>query len=473
MKIAIAGASGFVGSELMRALLAQDEPKDISIIAISRGTSDPVTDPRVEWRRADLLDADETRAAVRGADVAVYLVHAMLPQARLVQGNFADFDLLQADNFARACSREKMKRIVYLGGIIPEGTAKADLSPHLRSRVEVESALAAYGNRLTTLRAGLVFGRGGSSSEVLFRLVRRLPLMLTPKWTSTPTEPVHIADVVYGLSVAVTDESLSGQAWDLGAGEVLSYREVIALTAETLGLKRTFISVPIFTPKLSRLWVSLVTGAPWALISPLIESLAHAMIPREANRLFKRIGHQPRSVREAIRDASQESPTPHAYRAPRKPKIREGVRSVQRFSPKGAGWETRSSEQVADLYFDWLPKFLFGLIRVQKNEAPGRLEIRFRLPLLGTALLVLVKATGPNPDEANLSPELALRAYRIEGGLLNSAGKRGFLEFRVVRSSGVVIASLQDFVPRLPWTVYLISQAKIHLWVMRRFERAL
>jgi len=84
-----------------------------------------------------------------------------------------------------------------------------------------------------------------------------------------------------------------------------------------------------------------------------------------------------------------------------------------------------------------------------------------------------VKATGPNPDEANLSPELALRAYRIEGGLLNSAGKRGFLEFRVVRSSGVVIASLQDFVPRLPWTVYLISQAKIHLWVMRRFERAL
>ena len=148
-------------------------------------------DPAVEWRTCDLFSLAQTELAVHGADVAVYLVHSMLPAARLTQASFEDTDLLLADNFARACAKSGIRRVVYLGGLIPRADG---LSRHLQSRLEVERVLASRGAQVVSLRAGLVLGGEGSSFQMLMTLVQRLPVMICPAWLATPTQPIAIAN---------------------------------------------------------------------------------------------------------------------------------------------------------------------------------------------------------------------------------------------------------------------------------------
>ena len=127
----------------------------------------------------------------------MYLVHSMLPSAHLTQGNFRDFDLICADNFGRAAARNGVRQIIYLGGIVPAAANRGHaLSSHLASRLEVENTLAASGVPVTALRAALVVGRGGSSFDILVKLVTRLPAMICPAWTSTRTQPIALSDVV-------------------------------------------------------------------------------------------------------------------------------------------------------------------------------------------------------------------------------------------------------------------------------------
>ena len=173
MTIAVAGASGFIGQALCERLALTH-----TVVALSRAASPSAGG--IERRRCDLFSLLDCERGLTGADVAVYLVHSMMPSARLTQASFADMDLILADNFARAAKRVGVKQIVYLGGVVPETGV---LSPHLASRVEVERALAAHGVPVTTLRASLVIGPDGSSFRILQRLVERLPVMLLPRWT--------------------------------------------------------------------------------------------------------------------------------------------------------------------------------------------------------------------------------------------------------------------------------------------------
>ena len=177
MKICIAGATGFIGRKLCEALAERHQ-----VIAITRRTitGQPessvapvmqVPQPGIVWRSADLFSLLQLERALDGADVAVYLVHSMLPASRLTQGSFEDLDLILADNFARAAKLRGIKRIIYLGGLLPRG----ELSPHLRSRKEVEDVLASHGVPTVTLRAGLVIGPQSSSYRIMERLVRQVP----------------------------------------------------------------------------------------------------------------------------------------------------------------------------------------------------------------------------------------------------------------------------------------------------------
>lgn len=450
--VVVAGASGFIGQALGPKL-----GESFHAISLSRSPREPGGGYRA-CRQADLFSLSGATQALKGADYAVYLVHSMMPAARLVQGHFEDLDVLCADNFARAAAEVGVRHIVYVGGLLPSGDA---LSEHLRSRQEVERALAATGIPVTTLRCGLVVGAKGSSYQLLARLVRRLPMMVCPSWTKTRMQPVALGDVVDAITQVLADPSEESRVYDLGSPEALSYKDLMAATATSFGLKRRFISVPFLSPGLSRLWVTLTTGAPKALVAPLIQSLRHEMLARPEARLPT--DRSPTTITEMLRNAAveqgDEAIVPRAFKAARPPKGPSTVCSVQRMVTP----QRRDTRWVADEYFGWLARRMRGLIRIARSDDGQEIQFIFRLtghPLLGLRRL----ATRSTHDR-----EVML----VTEGLLARSTERGRLEFRQVLGDTTLIAGLHDFVPRLPWWIYRLTQGTFHRWVMIRFARHL
>ena len=271
--VAIAGASGFIGQALGPLLGEQNH-----LIGLSRSEKSP-QNGYAGFRRADLFSLKDAEAALENVDYAVYLVHSMMPSARLVQGAFEDLDLLCADNFAKAAAHNGVKQIVYLGGLMPNDE---DVSAHLQSRLEVEEVLGCAGVPVTSLRAGLVIGANGSSYQLLTRLVQRLPIMVLPSWTRTKMQPVSEQEVVQAFQYVLGNPDTFGAVYDLYSTAPVSYEQLMQATAQALELKRRFVGIPLLSPSLSRLWVSLTTGAPKELVAPLIESLRHEMLARKA-----------------------------------------------------------------------------------------------------------------------------------------------------------------------------------------------
>ena len=443
--LVLGGGSGFVGKALASALSGR-----FRIAGLSRSAR-AAAPPFDEWRCADLFNLREAERALEGAKFAFYLVHSMLPSARLTQGSFEDLDLICADNFARAAARAGVEQIVYLGGLVPSGPSA--LSPHLASRLEVERTLGRYGVPLTALRAGMVIGGGGSSFEILVRLVRRLPAMVCPRWTLTRMQPVAVDDVVALLSFAVARPECYGETFDVGAPEAMTYRELMAACAELLGIRRAMVPIRLMTPWLSKLWVQLVTGAPAELVGPLVESLRHEMIARDL-RLAKMAGLQPTPVREALRRALAAGPAKlTAAPAPSAPL----VRSVQRMTlPPAADARWAAAE-----YARWLPRAFRRLLRV-KVDAAGTCS--FSVPLLRAPLLVLTPAEQRTPER---------QLFFVTGGLLTREDQRGRFELRQVLDGRTLLTAIHDYGPRLPWYLYRWTQARVHGWVMSAFRRHL
>jgi uncharacterized protein YbjT (DUF2867 family) len=414
----------------------------------------------VEWRRCDLFDLDEVERALQGAEVAIYLVHSMLPTARLTQASFADLDLLLADNFARAAERAGVSRILYVGGLVPERGA---LSPHLASRLEVERTLTSRKPALTALRCGIIVGPGSSSLWILVNLVRRLPAMILPRWTESVSQPIALADLVRAVRICLAEPEHFHGAFDLGGPEAMTYSEMLRRTARFLGRRRFMFSVRAFSPRLSRLWVSVFGSAPRALVAPLIESLRHD-IPVRANPLQRRLA--PRSLEAALATAIDANgrpvPPPSSIRltAPVRSELRRArsVRSVQRLPlPAGrdAGW-------LADEYLRFLPRLPLPRIRVEVHDA----RARFRLAGAREPLLELTRSASSESDRT----EFRITAGRLLGG---DRDGRGRLEFRGVLGGDAALAAIHDYQPSLPWLVYQSTQARVHLWVMQRFARHL
>jgi hypothetical protein len=385
----------------------------------------------------------------------------MLPRASLTQSSFEDCDLLLADNFARAARKAGVKRMIYLGGLIPEGSV---LSQHLRSRVEVEVALAASGVPVTTLRAGLILGTQGSSFQMLYLLVSRLPVMICPSWTQTLTQCISSSDVVQLIRFCIQDPRTVGQTFDIGSPEVMSYRELMGVLAEEMAVRRYFFTVPFFSPGLSRLWVQLITGASRNLVAPLVQSLEHEMVVRDDS-LLRMYGSPMTKVREALRE-SMRGIVPN-LRAMTRRRIRQlrhdpEVRSIQRLSiPEG-----KNASWIAGEYFAWLPRFLKPFIAVEQD--PGEPEVWvFRFSPLRTPLLKLRHCPKRSSDDRQL--------FYICGGLLSYRDQNvnARLEFREVLNGQACLAAIHEFKPALPWLVYKYTQAVLHLWVMNSFRRHL
>jgi uncharacterized protein YbjT (DUF2867 family) len=253
-RVAIAGVTGYIGGRLAPALLEAG----YSLRCLVRSPRklegrDWSQNPRVEVRTVDLADTAALSRELAGCDAAYYLVHSMVSAG----GAYAEQDFKLATAFATAARAAGVGRIIYLGGL---GETGADLSEHLSSRREVEKALASTGVPVTVLRAAMIIGSGSASFEILRYLVHRLPVMITPKWVSTPCQPIAVENVLTYLTGVLEAEETLGGVFDIGGSEILCYKDIMRIMADELGLpSRWIIPVPVLTPRLSSYWIQLVT----------------------------------------------------------------------------------------------------------------------------------------------------------------------------------------------------------------------
>jgi uncharacterized protein YbjT (DUF2867 family) len=265
MKVTVFGATGVVGSALLP-LLADHE-----VTAVSRS---PREDAGARWVVADAATGDGVARALEGANVAYYLVHS------LGSSDFEEQDRAAAENVAREAASAGVEQIVYLGGL---GADDPDASPHLRSRRETGERLASAGVPVTTLRAAMIVGRGSAAFETILGLLRRLPVMITPTWVSTPTQPIALEDIAGYLAAVCGNEDTLGESFDVGGPEVMTYREMMERIARLLGRTPTIVEVPVLTPYLSALWLNLVTPVNASVARPLIEGLRNPTIARNGS----------------------------------------------------------------------------------------------------------------------------------------------------------------------------------------------
>ncbi|MCX5418586.1 SDR family oxidoreductase [Streptomyces sp. NBC_00078] len=272
----VTGATGYIGGRLVPELL--DEGHRVRCLARSPGKlRDHPWAGQVEVVKGDVTDADSVAEAMRGIDVAYYLVHALG-----TGDSFEETDRRAARIFGESARAAGVRRIVYLGGLTPSGVPEGELSPHLRSRAEVGRILLASGVPTTVLRAATVIGSGSASFEMLRYLTERLPVMITPSWVRTRIQPVAVRDVLRYLVGGARMPADVSRAFDIGGPGVLTYRDMMSRYATVAGLpRRVIVPVPVLTPGLSSHWVGLVTPVPASIARPLTESLRHEVICRE------------------------------------------------------------------------------------------------------------------------------------------------------------------------------------------------
>jgi uncharacterized protein YbjT (DUF2867 family) len=258
MRAAVLGASGVIGRALVAELAGENE-----VVAVSGRPRDSSRD-RLRWVAADVTQRTELEPVLRGVDVVYHLVHSLGAK------DFEERDRLAATSVAAAADQVGARQIVFLGGL---GDEREDVSAHLRSRAETARILAAGPVPVTIVRSAVVVGPGSAAFETIVALVDRLPAMICPRWVTTKTQPIALADVVgYLAGVGGWDEAL-GEAYDAAGPEVMTYREMIERVARLRGRRPLILEVPFLTPRLSSLWLHLVTPVKAGVARPLVDGL--------------------------------------------------------------------------------------------------------------------------------------------------------------------------------------------------------
>lgn len=279
----VTGASGYIGGRLVMRLLE----RGYTVRCLARSARKLLErpwghHPGVEIVEGDVADTPATLEAMRGCRAAYYLVHSMI----LAGKAYREKDRALAESFSRAASGAGVERIVYLGGL---GETGEHLSEHLASRQEVEQILTSSPVPVTVLRAAMIIGSGSASFEILRYLVERLPVMITPAWVATECQPIAIRNVLDYLVTCLEVAETTGRTLDVGGADVMTYRELMQEMAACLGLgRRVILPVPVLTPRLSSLWIHLVTPLDHRIARPLAEGLRNRVVCRdhEAARLM-------------------------------------------------------------------------------------------------------------------------------------------------------------------------------------------
>lgn len=287
-QVLVTGASGFVGSSLTEAL----ETEGYSVLAMTRhpdtyaGAGKPIF--------GDVYEPDSLRSALAHADAAYYLVHS------LAREDFIERDAAAARSFGTAAADAGLERVIYLGGL---GLDDASLSAHLKSRREVEHLLASGGVPTTVLRAAIVIGNGGISWEITRQLVAHLPVMIVPKWATTRTQPIALADVVRYLVGVLEPEAAKGRVFEVGGPEVLTYAEMMRRVAQLRHHRQLhMLAVPLLTPRLSSYWLSLVTDVDTATARNLVDSMSNEVVVSDYS-IADIVPGMPMGYDDAVREA--------------------------------------------------------------------------------------------------------------------------------------------------------------------------
>jgi uncharacterized protein YbjT (DUF2867 family) len=285
------GASGYIGGHLVPYLLAQGLP----VRATARNIE--VIESR-DWQGAVLAEADALRpetldTVLEDVDVAYYLVHSMAAGK-----NFPQLDATAAQNFADAAARHNIKRIVYLGGLVPE----APRSTHLRSRQETGDILRAGTVPVTEIRAGMIIGPGSAAWEVIRDLVNHLPVMITPRWVFSRSTPIALSNLLRYLADAPVLDETAGEIYEVGGPDVLTYEEIMRQYAALVDKNPRIIPVGVLTPRLSSYWLRLVTSVPTNIARALIDGLSQDVIAND-DRLAELIPQKLLGFRESATEA--------------------------------------------------------------------------------------------------------------------------------------------------------------------------
>ena len=270
MRILITGATGYIGKRLIPILLNEGHHLICTVRDIARIEHLYAKEENIEFIEIDFLKVDSLSSIPLQFDIAFYLIHSMSNSAK-------EFHILEercALNFKRALEKTTVEQVIYLSGI----TNDTKLSKHLLSRKNVENTLQSKQYALTTFKAGVIVGSGSSSFEIIRDLVEKLPFMIGPKWLNTKTQPIGVRDVLSFLSNAIGKKELYHKSYDIFGPEILTYKEMLLQFAKVRGLKRTIVTVPIMTPKLSSYWLYFVTSTSYKLASSLVNSMGIQII---------------------------------------------------------------------------------------------------------------------------------------------------------------------------------------------------
>ena len=467
-KVVLAGGGGFVSRALIHRLADQ---YDVRVLTrVPELLNDIQKIKGVQIQSCDLFSLLDAEEGVKDVDYAIFLLHSRLSAARLTQARFQDLAMILADNFAWACRKANVRQIVYLGDM--DGVDRprhARLNRLVQGRRELERTLGGYGTSLTTIRADFILGPGGLAFRVFSNLARRLPVILCPRWMKHKVRPAALADVVEAIANSIGDSRTYNSEREVGFSRVLSYRELTGRIAGLLGKKRLFLPLPVNMYGISRKTLSFVSGVPQTLVSSVINATRYDFlppeIPAEESSPVAGTAHSLESVlKEALEEKQEGEPRVLASGARLKGSMQRvcaarNVRSVQRLHlPRG-----KTAYWVSRRYGLWLEKFHFGIMNVRFDRKAHKVHFE----LLGKPLLILRLSR----QRSNFCRAL----YYITGGILSSRQNicRGRQEFRTTLDGKYVITAIHEFNPRLPWHLYRHTQAHVHLWTMKLFNRYL
>ncbi|WP_152286440.1 SDR family oxidoreductase [Flavicella marina] len=294
MKILITGTTGYIAKRLIPVLLEQGHELVCCIRDLMRIPENLKNNPQISFVEIDFLAKVKTDSIPKDIDAAYYLIHSMSTSST----SFKSLEESCATNFNSYLNETQAQQVIYLSGI----TNDEDLSEHLQSRQNVANILAKGKFNLTTLKAGIIVGSGSASFEIIRDLVEKLPVMIAPKWLQTKTQPIGISDVILFLHGVLLKKETFGNSYDIYGPEILTYKKMLLQFAEVRGFKRTIITVPVMTPKLSSYWLYFVTSTSYQLASSLVDSMKVEIIAKE-NNLAHQLNIHPISYKTAVEKA--------------------------------------------------------------------------------------------------------------------------------------------------------------------------
>ena len=273
MKILLTGSTGYIGRRLLPQLVSNGHHVVCLVRDIRRFDSEDFSEAfmrNVSLIEADLENPESLHVLPKDIDAAYYLVHSMNTHYK----DFSSHEEVSAQNFADYMQTTAAKQLIYLGGISNE----TNLSRHLQSRKNVEDALGSSHVPLTVLRAAIIIGSGSASFEIIRDLVEKLPVMVTPKWLKTKCQPIGIRNVIEYLDKVLFNEACYSKVFDIGGPDVLTYKEMLLGFAKARKLRRSIITLPVLTPRLSSRWLYLVTSTSYSLARSLVESMRNEVV---------------------------------------------------------------------------------------------------------------------------------------------------------------------------------------------------